>query len=652
MAGGIFAPLGSCAALEAASCHPLVCLLCREPYQQPCLLDCYHNFCAGCLRGRAADGRLACPLCGHPSVVKGGSGLPPVDRLLQFLVDGSAEGEEEAQCANCDLRCAKAPAAVRPVPRGDPPRQDVRPPRHRRPGQAHQGHPQEVPAPRGALHHVLHREEVHALHQLLPRHAGGEPRALHRHRDGVHAGLREARPGRHGRQGAADGHARGHRPAQGHGRGGAQQRQRGGDGHQLPLQQHAAGREEADAAEGGAEPARGEGEGVPGAARPPRRAAAHAAGPPGHLLGLPELRQQSRVPGPGLPTHGEAAEDRQAAPSPAARADQQDQHRVPGRVRPLPGAAADADASPLRGGQRRGHRARYRRRKHDLRQPLLQDAPGARPPSRRRRHGQQLRGAQALHASLHQHQGAAGRGRRLALRPALPQLREHLPDAAGGDPEPEGPGAGAAPRPHQAPLAHQDGDHERDPAEVAADGRADRRPLLLRGDDAQRLRGDLGGDIPAGGERAGDLRSPAPRPAAAEAGEQLPDHHHQADRPLRPLHRQGEGAPGAQAAGVPGAQGRAGRDAAPDGRRGRSARRSGAQERRGRRQRGEQREGSGEQRGQPATRHHHRRGPAPEKQGLLQKQAEKRNGQRRPERVCNLKKPNAERVPLLCVHYR
>ncbi|XP_064381431.1 RING finger protein 207 [Dromaius novaehollandiae] len=108
MAGSIFSPPGSCGALEAGGCHPLVCLLCREPYQQPCLLDCYHNFCAGCLRGRAADGRLACPLCGHRSVVKGGSGLPPVDRLLQFLVDGSAEGEEAAQCANCDLRCAKA----------------------------------------------------------------------------------------------------------------------------------------------------------------------------------------------------------------------------------------------------------------------------------------------------------------------------------------------------------------------------------------------------------------------------------------------------------------------------------------------------------------------------------------------------------------
>ncbi|XP_062470472.1 RING finger protein 207 isoform X1 [Pezoporus occidentalis] len=108
MSGGIFSPLGTCLELEKANCHPLVCLLCHEPYQHPCLLDCYHNFCASCLRGRASDGRLRCPLCGHPSVVRGGTGLPPVDRLLQFLVDSSADGEEDVQCANCDRRCTKA----------------------------------------------------------------------------------------------------------------------------------------------------------------------------------------------------------------------------------------------------------------------------------------------------------------------------------------------------------------------------------------------------------------------------------------------------------------------------------------------------------------------------------------------------------------
>ena len=43
----------------------------------------------------------------HQTVVKGPSGLPPVDRLLQFLVDSSGDGMEVVQCANCDLECGK-----------------------------------------------------------------------------------------------------------------------------------------------------------------------------------------------------------------------------------------------------------------------------------------------------------------------------------------------------------------------------------------------------------------------------------------------------------------------------------------------------------------------------------------------------------------
>lgn len=64
MSGGIFTPLENLCELDNANCHPLVCFLCHEQYQHPCLLDCYHNFCASCLRGRATDSRLACPLCG------------------------------------------------------------------------------------------------------------------------------------------------------------------------------------------------------------------------------------------------------------------------------------------------------------------------------------------------------------------------------------------------------------------------------------------------------------------------------------------------------------------------------------------------------------------------------------------------------------
>lgn len=55
----------------------------------------------------------------HPSVVRGGTGLPPVDRLLQFLVDSSADSEEDVQCANCDRCCTKAVRAARWTRRGE-----------------------------------------------------------------------------------------------------------------------------------------------------------------------------------------------------------------------------------------------------------------------------------------------------------------------------------------------------------------------------------------------------------------------------------------------------------------------------------------------------------------------------------------------------
>ncbi|ERE81884.1 RING finger protein [Cricetulus griseus] len=47
------------------------------------------------------------PLCRHQTLVKGPGGLPPVDRLLQFLVDSSGDGVEAVHCANCDLECSK-----------------------------------------------------------------------------------------------------------------------------------------------------------------------------------------------------------------------------------------------------------------------------------------------------------------------------------------------------------------------------------------------------------------------------------------------------------------------------------------------------------------------------------------------------------------
>ncbi|KAG7493541.1 RING finger protein 207 [Solea senegalensis] len=107
MAGGIFNSLDYQCNVDCTNVHPLVCHLCHEQYQSPCLLDCYHIFCARCLRGRTSDSRLSCPLCGYPSTVKGINALPPEDRLLKFLVDNNADTEETVPCANCEQECNK-----------------------------------------------------------------------------------------------------------------------------------------------------------------------------------------------------------------------------------------------------------------------------------------------------------------------------------------------------------------------------------------------------------------------------------------------------------------------------------------------------------------------------------------------------------------
>ncbi|XP_034724162.1 RING finger protein 207 [Etheostoma cragini] len=112
MAGEIFTHVDNLCNVDCTNVHPLVCHMCHEQYQSPCLLDCYHIFCARCLRGRTNDSRLSCPLCGYPSILKGTSSLPPEDRLLKFLVDNNADAEETVQCANCDQESNKKDAGV------------------------------------------------------------------------------------------------------------------------------------------------------------------------------------------------------------------------------------------------------------------------------------------------------------------------------------------------------------------------------------------------------------------------------------------------------------------------------------------------------------------------------------------------------------
>ncbi|XP_044798860.1 RING finger protein 207 isoform X7 [Bubalus bubalis] len=214
MSGAIFTSLEGPGALDGTSGHPLVCPLCHAQYERPCLLDCFHEFCAGCLRGRAADGRLACPLCQHQTVVKGPSGLPPVDRLLQFLVDSSGDGTEVVRCANCDLECGKQDAETTYFCNtcGQPLCARCR--------------------------DETHRARMFARHDIV---ALGQ-----RSRDV----LQKCRG-----EGPADRHTRGHRAAAGDGGRSATQRGRGGGRHPGPLQQHAGQtvREERAAAAGRAE---------------------------------------------------------------------------------------------------------------------------------------------------------------------------------------------------------------------------------------------------------------------------------------------------------------------------------------------------------------------------------------------------------------
>ncbi|KAK3870734.1 hypothetical protein Pcinc_024067 [Petrolisthes cinctipes] len=85
--------------LEQWSRNPLLCWLCEQLYEDPCLLACYHTFCSRCLRPRLHDSKLLCPLCGKVTALKDGQ-LPPRDALMVFLVESSCE--ERPTCANCD----------------------------------------------------------------------------------------------------------------------------------------------------------------------------------------------------------------------------------------------------------------------------------------------------------------------------------------------------------------------------------------------------------------------------------------------------------------------------------------------------------------------------------------------------------------------
>ncbi|KAJ8679580.1 hypothetical protein QAD02_015367 [Eretmocerus hayati] len=83
--------------------NPLICGVCHDYYCEPCLLSCYHTFCARCLpRGPHIDAKLSCPICGQITQLKDGMQQPPSDLLMRQLVQFA--NCENPPCANCDKR--------------------------------------------------------------------------------------------------------------------------------------------------------------------------------------------------------------------------------------------------------------------------------------------------------------------------------------------------------------------------------------------------------------------------------------------------------------------------------------------------------------------------------------------------------------------
>ncbi|XP_043465928.1 RING finger protein 207-like isoform X2 [Leptopilina heterotoma] len=82
--------------------NPLICGICHDYYREPCLLSCFHTFCARCLRGQNMDSKISCPICAQVTMLKEGTQLPPADQLMRHLVE--LANSENPPCANCDKR--------------------------------------------------------------------------------------------------------------------------------------------------------------------------------------------------------------------------------------------------------------------------------------------------------------------------------------------------------------------------------------------------------------------------------------------------------------------------------------------------------------------------------------------------------------------
>ena len=86
----------------------LTCPVCRQLFNNPRFLPCYHFYCEQCLEKLQVQSKISCPECRQEAIVPLG-GVKQlrsnflVNRLVEELVNKRAkEGDEEVQCDNCD----------------------------------------------------------------------------------------------------------------------------------------------------------------------------------------------------------------------------------------------------------------------------------------------------------------------------------------------------------------------------------------------------------------------------------------------------------------------------------------------------------------------------------------------------------------------
>lgn len=65
MSGCVHPPAELLEEFDSTKWNPLQCNICSEQYQEPCILQCYHSFCARCVKNRVEDNNLTCPVCGY-----------------------------------------------------------------------------------------------------------------------------------------------------------------------------------------------------------------------------------------------------------------------------------------------------------------------------------------------------------------------------------------------------------------------------------------------------------------------------------------------------------------------------------------------------------------------------------------------------------